>query len=170
MLLGVMSDSHDNLGNARKAAEVFRKEKVDIVLHLGDIISPFTLAAIAGVLDEIKLVTIYGNNCGEKIGLQRVAKMYNVELYEPPHILDLGDVKILMLHGFGDVEKTKKIVYALARGGEWDIVLYGHTHLRDRIVIDGKLVVNPGETAGVIEDPSIAIINTENKEVRFIKL
>ena len=44
MKIGVLSDSHDNLPNIRKAVEVFSKNGVEALIHGGDFCSPFTLA------------------------------------------------------------------------------------------------------------------------------
>ena len=44
-MIGIMSDSHDNLTAIRKAVEFFNKKQVKAVLHAGDIISPFTVRA-----------------------------------------------------------------------------------------------------------------------------
>ncbi|MEB3788900.1 MAG: metallophosphoesterase [Desulfurococcales archaeon] len=170
VLVGVISDTHDNISNTRKAAKIFKDAGVDIVLHLGDIVAPFTLMALAEVLEGIRVVGIYGNNCGEKLGLQRVAQGLGVELYEPPHELMISGKRILMVHGYGSPDMTKSIVYSIARGGEWDIILYGHTHMRDKQIVEGKLVLNPGEAAGVLDKPSIALLDIQSMDVRFIEL
>ncbi len=168
--MGVMSDSHDNIRNARRAAGIFARENVDLVIHLGDIIAPFTLKAIKQELGDIPLTAIYGNNCGEKLGLQKTASQLGVRLAEPPLELEAGGKRILLLHGFGSPEVTRKIVYALAVSREWDLVLYGHTHERDEKRINGVLIINPGETAGALKSPSIAIIDLDSLTVRFVDL
>ena len=170
VLVGVISDTHDNLTNTRKAVKIFVDAGVDIVLHLGDIVAPFTLMTLAHGLEGIRVVGVYGNNCGEKLGLQRVAQGLGIELYEPPHELVISGKRILMVHGYGSPDMTKSIVYSLARGGEWDIILYGHTHARDRLFVNGRLVLNPGEAAGVLEKPSIALLDVESLDARFIDL
>ena len=43
MKIGVLSDTHDNLVNIRKAVEIFSKNGVEAVIHAGDFCSPFTL-------------------------------------------------------------------------------------------------------------------------------
>jgi len=37
-----MSDSHDNLEAIRSAVQLFNKQNLDLVIHAGDLISPFT--------------------------------------------------------------------------------------------------------------------------------
>ena len=41
-MIGIMSDSHDNLDAIRKAVDAFNEAEVDLVIHAGDMISPFT--------------------------------------------------------------------------------------------------------------------------------
>ncbi|NIO23209.1 MAG: YfcE family phosphodiesterase, partial [Candidatus Aenigmarchaeota archaeon] len=43
MKIGIMSDTHDQTRRVRKAVDIFNKEKVELVIHCGDIIAPFTL-------------------------------------------------------------------------------------------------------------------------------
>ncbi|HNR26026.1 MAG TPA: metallophosphoesterase family protein, partial [Methanobacteriaceae archaeon] len=42
MLIGIMSDSHDHIEAIRMVVNFFNQKKVDLVLHAGDLISPFT--------------------------------------------------------------------------------------------------------------------------------
>lgn len=41
-MIGIMSDSHDNLKAIRSALDVFNQANVELVIHAGDLISPFT--------------------------------------------------------------------------------------------------------------------------------
>ncbi len=41
-MIGILSDSHDNLDAIKKAVNLLNKKKVDLVIHAGDLISPFT--------------------------------------------------------------------------------------------------------------------------------
>ena len=43
MLIGVMSDTHDDIVQTKKAVAKFNQKKVEQVLHAGDIISPFMI-------------------------------------------------------------------------------------------------------------------------------
>jgi putative phosphoesterase len=42
MIIGIISDSHDNLTQIKIAVDIFNREKVELVLHAGDFVSPFT--------------------------------------------------------------------------------------------------------------------------------
>ena len=170
MLIGVISDTHDNLKAIDRASKIFIEHKVNLVIHLGDIISPFSLARLAENLKGVKIIAIYGNNCGEKIGLQTIAKNYGVEISDPPRILELDGKRILLLHGWGPPDLTKEIVESLLLSGKWEAIFYGHTHQRDLKYFSGRLLLNPGEAAGVLQDPSIAIVNLDTLKAKFISL
>lgn len=68
MKIGIISDTHDDVGHAKLAIEVFKKESVDCVFHLGDFVSP----PIIRLFEGIKLVAVFGNNDGYKFVLSKV--------------------------------------------------------------------------------------------------
>jgi len=41
--LGILSDTHDNVPQVRKAVALFNREMVDLVLHAGDYVAPFSV-------------------------------------------------------------------------------------------------------------------------------
>ncbi|AEM37914.1 phosphodiesterase, MJ0936 family [Pyrolobus fumarii 1A] len=170
MLIGVMSDSHDYIRGVRLAAKLFKEHGVELVVHLGDVVAPFTLRALReqGVRDAI---IIYGNNDGERRLLERVAASLGYRIYEPPRIEVLGGVRIAMLHGWGSEEETLSVVEALAESGAVDVVLYGHTH-KSRVEKRGaKIVLNPGETCGCLTGRmSVAILDTKTREASIHEL
>src|SRR6476646_9627237 len=67
MKIGIISDTHDDVGNVKKAIEMFNVERVQYVIHVGDYICP-------GIVKEFeklnsKLIGVLGNNDGEKVHL-----------------------------------------------------------------------------------------------------
>lgn len=170
MLVGVVSDTHDNTRLASRAGEIFSKEGVDAVIHLGDVISPFTLAALLAQIEVRKAYIVLGNNDGEKFGLQRVAQSYGAKLLEQPSTVEIGGRRLLLLHGFGSPENTVEIVEALAESGRWDAVLYGHTHQADSRFHRRILILNPGDGGGVLSKPSIALIDLKTMKARLLSL
>lgn len=142
---------------------------VKTVLHLGDVVAPFTLRALAREGIE-KAYIVYGNNCGEKLGLKRVAGELGYEIGDWPRVLELGGRRIIMLHGTGPAEETREIVDALAASNRYDIVLYGHTHMIDVRRIGNTLVLNPGEACGCLTGKTtIAILDLEKLSVEILE-
>ncbi|MET1128813.1 MAG: metallophosphoesterase, partial [Thermoproteota archaeon] len=170
MLIGVVSDSHDNLGAVRAAARTLSNKGVEVVLHLGDVVAPFTLKAFkeGGVN---RLVAVYGNNCGERLGLRRVASELGYQIHEWPYVLELEGKRVAMLHGVGPKRDTLELVEALAASGRYDAVLYGHTHEADVRKLGGTLILNPGELCGCLTGKrTFAILDLERGEVELVEI
>ena len=68
-MIGIMSDTHDNLEAIRKAVEFLNAQKVSLVLHAGDYIAPFTVNEFKKL--SCPFVGVFGNNDGERKGLLR---------------------------------------------------------------------------------------------------
>ena len=170
MLVGVMSDSHDNMHNVERSAELFNSEGVELVIHLGDVIAPFIVRRMAEWL-KARAVIVYGNNDGEKRLLRAAAEKAGYAIHEPPITLEIAGRKLLLAHGFGSKENTLTIVEALAVSGRFDAVLYGHTHQADNRSIGNTLILNPGETYGYLYGkPSVALLDLESFKARVVEL
>ncbi len=165
MKLGIISDTHDNLDATRRAAEIFRNENVDAIIHLGDFVAPFTLK----LFDGFKLYGVFGNNDGEKLLLRKVANELNFVIEEAPLELKIWGKKFVLVHGWGSVERTKSIIDSLAKSQIYDFVLYGHTHLKEHRKVGKSTIINPGEACGYLTGKkSIAILNLDEHSVQFI--
>jgi putative phosphoesterase len=170
MLVGVISDTHDHLDNTRLAARILSERNVSLALHLGDIVSPFTLRLLADSIDS-RLLGVYGNNDGDKLLLSRIASERGWMLVEQPYILEVDGRRLLLLHGFGSRDKTVLLVDSLAASSRFDAVLYGHTHKADLRRVGDTLVLNPGPVSGYLADkPSLAILDTDSMEAEIIYL
>ena len=137
MKLGIMSDSHDNMPLIAKAVALFNREKVDLVLHAGDFVSPFTNIEFRKL--STKMVAVFGNNDGDKpYLLKRFADIG--EIQDDFRELELDGRKIVLMH-------QPKFLESLGVASNYDLVVYGHTHKVD--IREGKsLVINPGESSG----------------------
>ncbi len=169
MLVGVMSDSHDNLSKIDSAVKAFTEAKVDMIIHLGDYIAPFSLARV--LKSGIRFIGVLGNNDGERLGLKEIASKAGQELYDPPYEMTINGKRILLLHGFGPRDRTVGIVEKIARGGGYHVILYGHTHEVDVRVEGGTLILNPGEVFGGLSGRStVAILDLDRMEAKVIDI
>lgn len=147
-MIGIMSDSHDNLPAIREAVKFFNEARVELVIHAGDMISPFTAAEIKNLNAEFKAV--FGNNDGERDGLRHFFKgiCYHDDFQE----LDLHGKKTAVIHG-----TTEDIVNALVKSENYDIVIRGHTHKLK--IKEGKcMAINPGETCGYLSGKKTVVL------------
>jgi uncharacterized protein len=159
MLIGIISDTHDNLPVIRRAVEIFNERKVGHVIHAGDFTSPFTFRALKHLVCDF--TGIYGNNDGERVLLQ---KLSHARIFTQPYILELADRKIVIMH-------EHQVVDALADSGHFDLVIYGHTHEPDIRTRGNTLIVNPGELSGWLYGTStIAVADLATLSAELIEL
>ena len=139
MKVGIISDTHDHVKNVRLAFR-FLEGRVDTVVHLGDIISPFILRFIREEYDGM-IYGVFGNNDGDHLFLEEHIKKYGWKFSPIPMEISLGGKKFLIMHEPVDPE-------AIVKGGDYSGVLYGHTHERYLKKIGERIVLNPGEACG----------------------
>jgi len=146
MKLGIMSDSHDNMSLIAKAVALFNRERVDLVLHAGDIVSPFTNIEFRKL--EARMVGVFGNNDGDRPYLLKRFADFG-ELQADPRELELGGRRIVMMH-------EPRFLEPLVAASRYDLVVYGHTHQVD--IREGKpMVINPGECGGWLYGTSTVV-------------
>jgi len=164
MLVGAISDTHDNLPMIDKAIERLNLEKVGLVLHAGDYVSPFVVPRFKAL--NARLIGVLGNNDGDH---ERLKKQFNdsenCELRGRFAMVDAEGFKIALLHG----DETE-LLNALVGCGNLDAVVHGHTHATSSK--SGKtLVVNPGEICGYLTgSPTLALLDTRRREVRIVRI
>jgi len=163
-LIGIISDSHDNMNAIRKAVEFFNEKKVIAVLHAGDLISPFTVRAFKEL--KPKLYFVFGNNDGDKVTLTKWFEEIGAISCGNFGDLTIDGLHIALLHGTDEV-----LVKALAKSGEFDVVVRGHTHDPGVKIIEGTPVINPGECSGVLSGKAtVAILEIANLNVEITEL
>jgi len=161
MKIGIIADTHDNLPQIKKAVEIFNQEKVELVLHAGDFVSPFTCLEFKNLNCPLK--GVFGNNDGDKIYLQEKFKGIG-ELFPEPYQTNLNHKNLIMLH-------LEKLIDALAESQKYEVIIYGHTHRTDLRKIGKTIIVNPGECGGWLSGKStIALLDLEKLEAKIINL
>jgi len=159
MKIGIVSDTHDNIEKAKKAADFFERKEIEEVVHCGDIIAPFT----AEIFDrDFNFYYVRGNNDGEwnlKQTIEEFGHFHN-NIAE----LEFDGETFAVYHG-----TEEEIVEALVRSDNYDYVLRGHTHRRKRRDYDASAEINPGgiKLPEQKEKFSVAVLETRTGEVRF---
>jgi putative phosphoesterase len=160
-MIGIMSDSHDNLNAIRRVVAIFKDAGCELLIHAGDFIAPFA----ARELDKAGCPVrgVFGNCDGEKRGLAAAIAPFGV-VREAPFIFDFDSVRILITHMDSPVES-----YAAEQA--YDLVVFGHTH-RAEIRKQGKtLILNPGETGGwLTRKKTAALFDPKTSEADIISL
>ena len=163
MLIGILSDSHDNFPALMEAVEIFKRRKVDMILHAGDVIAPGMCYAFEGWDGELFLV--YGNNDGDRIGLLRDFARVGGEFLGDFGEIEADGRKIALLHG-----TCEPVVRGLVKSGSFDAVVRGHDH-HVKIVPGDTLMVNPGEVWGHFTGrKTVAILETGSLKAEIVEM
>ncbi|MDR0470441.1 MAG: metallophosphoesterase [Nitrososphaerota archaeon] len=165
MLIGIVSDSHDNMLRIEHAVDMFNSQRVALVLHAGDYVAPFTIAEFKRL--KCPFIGVLGNNDGDQELLEkRFSKTSNCTLHGRFTQIAKEDFRIGLLHG-----DEAELLDTLIESGYFDFIVHGHSHVHS-ITRRGKtLVINPGELCGYLTEKStIALLDTTTKEAKIIEL
>jgi putative phosphoesterase len=165
MLIGAISDTHDNLPLVEKAVQTLNEQKVSLVLHAGDYVAGFVIPKLAKL--NCQLVGVFGNNDGDhELLKKRFSETANCTIHDRFAQITLESYRIALLHGH-----ETELLNAIVDGGYFNAVIHGHSH-NQRIEQKGKtLSINPGELCGYLTGkPTIAILDTIKQQARIIEL
>ncbi|WP_367343561.1 metallophosphoesterase [Methanomethylovorans sp.] len=163
-MIGLMSDSHDNLEAIEQAVEFFNKKGVLTVLHAGDIVSPFTERVFKEL--NAKLYFVFGNNDGDRLLLKKWFEDFGAQCCSDFGDLHLDGRRIALLHGIYEEQ-----IKAMAASGMFDVVVRGHTHTAGVVTDYGTPIINPGETTGLLTGRrTVALLDPESLEVEIVEL
>lgn len=161
MLIGLISDTHDHVDHIKKAVEIFKQKKVDLLLHAGDYCSPFTIP----LFDGLPLKGIFGNNDGDKYLLISKFEEIDADIAGDFLSLEVDGLKIALYHG-----TYPEITASLCESGRYDMVISGHTHTMVNERVGNTLWINPGTANGFDGKATIALLDTKIMEPEFIEL
>ena len=164
MKITIISDTHGNVANFKKAVDWLNKEDIRIILHCGDIGSPESLEeSLADFKGEF--FGVFGNMDKDfKILIEEYNKIPRVKINEDILGTEIDKKKIAITHF---PEEAKK----LARSARFDLVFYGHTHRPWDEKIGECHMINPGELAGQFYKPTFATYDTTtgNLELKILE-
>jgi hypothetical protein len=165
MLIGLISDTHDNLPLIEKAVKRLNAEEVELVLHAGDYVSPFVIAKFKAL--NCKLIGVFGNNDGDHELLQRrFNETNNCTIRGRFAEINAEGYTIALLHG----DETE-LLNALVNHGCFDAVVHGHSHANVSQNKGKTLVVNPGEVCGYLTGKAtLGLLDTVKREARIVEI
>ena len=163
MIVGLVSDTHDNIHMIDKAVKRLNEERVGLVLHAGDYVSAFTAKHFEPL--DAPLIGVYGNNCAERDTLRRVYAEVGAEIRGFFAEVDAGGLRVALLHGHRKEDVDR------AYGGGYDVIVRGHTHRAAIGEEGGVLVVNPGEVCGYVSGRcTLAFLDTVRRAAWLCEL
>jgi hypothetical protein len=165
MLIGAISDTHDNLPQVEKAVKYLNDQKVGLVLHAGDYVAGFVIPKFKQL--NCKLIGVFGNNDGDhELLKKRFSETTNCTIRDRFAKVEVEGYRIALLHG----EETE-LLNAIIEGGIFDAVIHGHSHYSNIEKRGKTLAINPGELCGYLTGKStLALLDTVKQKVKIIEL
>jgi putative phosphoesterase len=160
MLLGIISDSHDNIPAIKEILKIFKERGVEQVIHAGDLVSPFTLEPFKEA--GLPLTVILGNNEGERELIRKKFGQAGFSVHQEPFELEIAGLNIVVCHR---PEVAEPFI------GQADVVIFGHTHKLSAETREDTLVINPGELGGwLYERKTGVILELPEKKVEVLEM
>lgn len=165
MKIAVIADIHDNFHNLVSALKIIEQKQIKQIIFLGDFINNGIAKVLAN--SPIPVFAVWGNNDGDKAVLMKTSlePESNLTISENVYdFLEFDNKKIFATH-YPDIAKP------MAKSGDYDVVFYGHNHLKNLDKVGKCIVCNPGELSGhKTGQIGFAIYDTKNNKIDFIEI
>ena len=163
MRIAVISDTHDNKEAIFRLVDQLNSENIDVVIHAGDHIAPFTVDWMAGI--KRRVIGVAGNNDAERELLRDKYAGHGWSFTYDIAEVDL-DGLIAVYHGTVD-----KVLDALIGSGKYSVVIHGHLH---KVIIkeydNNVLRISPGEVCGYLTGKrTYMVLRMPDKDVDVIE-
>lgn len=159
MRIAVLSDSHDHIPHLHLAVQRANAQQAELLLHCGDLISPFMLRYLHRFKGPVHLV--YGNNVGDQhlIASRCGTTFANLHHHGCHASITFQGWRIAVNH-YPELAREQAVT------GQYDLVCCGHDHIFHVEHIGACLLVNPGDLLGKDHTPSYALVDLAQKTVR----
>jgi uncharacterized protein len=135
MRIGVVSDTHDRQEAVAEAVRLLMEQRVELILHCGDIESAETVRIFRPVPTHF----VFGNWDKERAKLATAIKEIGGFHSDSFGAIELGGKRIAWVHSH-----ERHQLRQLENADFFDYVFYGHTHVREQHRTGKTLVANPG--------------------------
>jgi uncharacterized protein len=161
--IAILSDSHDHILNLRAAVTYCNAYNVNLLIHCGDLISPFMLEELAAFGGAVHL--IYGNNAGDQHLISRDCgtRYPAITHHGILGTVEAGGRRLAFTH-------YPELARGLASQNLFDAVCCGHNHRHHVQKIGRTLLINPGELLGKDEQPGFWILECAAMEVERVEV
>jgi len=165
LLVGLISDTHDNLPLVEKTIVKLNEVRVELVLHAGDYVAPFVVPRFKQL--NSRLIGVFGNNDGDhELLTKRFCENKRLEIRGSFAKLTVDGLRTILLHG-----DDRELLDALIESESFDVIVHGHSHTPEAYHKGKTLVVNPGEVCGYLTGRStFALLDTSKKEAKIHEL
>ncbi len=165
MLIGAISDTHDNLPQIEKAVKSLNDQKVGLVLHAGDYVAGFVIPRLSKL--NCPLIGVLGNNDGDhELLRKRFSETSNCTIHDRFTQVTVEGYRIALLHGH-----EAELLSVIISSGYFDAVIHGHSHSKGIEQRGKTLAINPGELCGYLTGKStFALIDTLKNQAKIVEI
>lgn len=160
MIIGLISDTHNNVELTNKAVEVFKERGVEFVIHSGDLTSP----RILDMFSDFKCRAVLGNGDLDCKEINEKAEALGFSCLENYCSFEVDGKKFIVFHG-NNVAMYREAVAS----GEYDYIIKGHTHMFEDYKANKSRIINPGALYAA-DEYTIAVLNTADDRLEMIKI
>ena len=164
MFIAIISDTHDNIPNFKKVLDYCRLQKVEKLIHCGDLATLETLDYLNNNFPGEIFLTFGNMGEGYLANLDIKNNYYrHTQIFQDFGKIEITHRKIAFTH-YPTVAKH------LCETGEFNFVFHGHTHKPWTEVINNCTLLNPGNVANQFYPPTFAIWNTDTDLFQLIRI
>ena len=145
--IAIISDTHNNYPLGERVRDILKKEKINFIIHCGDIGEPNYLKEI---FKGFNIRGVLGNMDDGYGEIEEYNDLPNIVVYKNIGEEIINNKKIAFNH-FPDIAKK------LAKTKKYDFVFYGHTHKPWEEKVENCILLNPGNVTGTYYRSTFAI-------------
>ena len=160
MLIGIISDTHDELIRTRNAVNLLRARGAEVIIHCGDIFGPEVIAECA----ILPLYFTFGNrDCDLVPALKEAARTHGATCLEWGGLFTIAQKRIAVVHGHLTMDLRPLL------NTSPDYLCSGHSHIAGDWYEGPTRRVNPGALAEA-DEYSVALLDLETDTVQFFPI
>lgn len=160
MVVGILSDTHNDINNIQQALFVFSKHKPELLIFCGD---ATTVESIEWFC-EYQMIYTFGNGDFATGEIGSFLKAYNPSNFAGFSFEGFLENKYIgVTHGHLDEHLN-----SMQQSGKFDYIFSGHTHIRMDKHIGKTRIINPGSLGGSKKQSrSVALLDLMSDELMF---
>ncbi len=165
MLIAIISDTHDNIPNIEKFLSWAMDNKIELIIHCGDLASPETLEELFAP-SGLPLYLVFGNVADRELLPEIIKKFPQIKLHGDAGKLEIDGQKIAFCHHPAQAKE-------LGESNKYNLVFYGHTHKPWMETLPNNCqLINPGTLGGIFNKATFAVYDTiiKNLELKVLEL
>lgn len=166
-LIGLLSDSHGQVGITRQAVELLVQRGAQMLIHLGDIGSELVIDALLCTGPDgrtpIEAHLVFGNTDADRRALARYARHLDIHVDDPVGALSLDAGLLVFTHG----DNSRALTAAVDENARY--LCHGHTHRVADYRRGATRIINPGALFRTA-CPSVALLDPVNDDLRVLPL